>query len=93
MPRGADVAPRLHYSSFKQISGVIFPVIRSVKMRFLMIRAVGLLSYFNVVFRVIFCNEYVRMHLVQHPTHYAVTVWAMYSWNKQANTPQSFVLR
>ncbi len=81
------------HSSSKPISGVIFPVIRSVKMRFLMIRAVGLLSYFNVVFRVIFCNEKVRMHSSHRPTYYAVTDWAMYSWNKQANTPQSFVLR
>ena len=69
------------------------PVIRSVKMRFLMIRAVGLLSYFNMVFRVIFCNYQVRMHSVQRITYDTLTVWAMYSWNKQANTPQSFVLR
>jgi hypothetical protein len=34
----------IHHSSFPRISGVICPVIMSVKMRFLMIRAVGLLS-------------------------------------------------
>ena len=44
-------------SSFK-LSGVIFPARRSVKMRFLMIRAVGFASYFNVVLRVIFCNDW-----------------------------------
>ena len=55
-------------SSFK-LSGVIFPARRSVKMRFLMIRAVGLVSYFNVVLRVIFCNDLVRMHSVQRNAH------------------------
>ena len=55
-------------SSFK-LSGVIFPARRSVKMRFLMIRAVGFVSYFNVVLRVIFCNDLVRMHSVQRNAH------------------------
>ena len=41
------------YCSSFILSGVIFPARRSVKMRFLMIRAVDLVSYFNVVFRVI----------------------------------------